>query len=147
MTILRSRPCKILAGLAWLLFALSTRADLAFVLTPAAQSGVGSNEVFFTSALTNTSLTDILLLNNLQVSFNGVAANYLSADTNAFFANVPGILLPGQTYRDVVFGIAIAPSTPPGQYCGTVTVQGGTNIFAATNLSSSASPARWLFSG
>jgi hypothetical protein len=135
---MRLRPCKILSGLTLLLFTLSTRADLAFLLTPAAQSGVGSNEVFFTGALTNSSLTSNLFLNNLQCSFIGAASNYLAADTNAFFANVPGILLPGQTYTDIVCGIAIAPSTPPGQYFGTVTIQGGTNIFAVTNLSSQA---------
>jgi hypothetical protein len=53
-----------------------------------------------------------------------------------FFANVPGILLPGETYSDVVFAIAINPATPPGQYFGIVTLQGGTNIFAATSLAS-----------
>jgi len=32
-----------------------------------------------------------------------------------FFANVPGILLPGETYRDIVLAIAVNPATPPGQ--------------------------------
>ena len=53
-----------------------------------------------------------------------------------FFGNVPGILLPLETYSDVVFGITIGPATPPGQYFGFVTIQGGTNILAATNLAS-----------
>jgi hypothetical protein len=129
------RPFKILCGLALLLCGIPVRAGLAMFLTPSVQSIVGSNEVFFTGTLTNTSLTDNLFLNNLQLSFTNVATNYLSADTNAFFANVPGILLPGENYCDVVFGIPISPSTPPGQYCGTVTIQGGSNICAATNLS------------
>ena len=124
------------AGVALALFTISARADLAFVVTPAVQSGVGSNEVFFTATLTNTSPTDELFLNNLQISFTDGATNYLAADTNVFFANVPGILLPNETYIDIVFGITIAPATPPGQYYGTVTIQGGTNIFAVTNLSS-----------
>jgi hypothetical protein len=130
---MRLKPFVLRSGLA-LLLAASAQADLAFVLTPAAQSDVGSNEVIFTGTLINTSLTDDLFLNDIQFSFIDEAADYLAADTNAFFANVPGILLPGETYRDVVFGITIAPATPPGQYFGIVTIQGGTNIFAATNL-------------
>ncbi|MGD0253832.1 MAG: hypothetical protein ABSC01_14190, partial [Verrucomicrobiota bacterium] len=117
------KPFVLRSGLA-LLLAASAQADLAFVLTPAAQSDVGSNEVIFTGTLINTSLTDDLFLNDIQFSFIDEAADYLAADTNAFFANVPGILLPGETYRDVVFGITIAPATPPGQYFGIVTIQG-----------------------
>ena len=131
---MRLKPFMLLSGLALLLPIAPTQADLAFVLTPAMQSGVGSNEFFFNGTLINTSLTDDLFLNDIQFSFIDEAADYLAADTNAFFANVPGILLPGETYRDVVFGITIAPATPPGQYFGIVTIQGGTNIFAATNL-------------
>ena len=127
------KPFLLLSGLA-LLLAVSARADLALNLTPAAQADVGSNEVVFTGTLINTSLTDVLFLNNVQFDFIDEAADYLAADTNAFFANVPGILLPCETYSDVVFGITIAPATPPGQYFGVVTIQGGTNIFAATNL-------------
>jgi hypothetical protein len=123
-------------ALALALFTMSARADLAFLVTPATQSGVGSNEVFFTGTLTNTSPTDELFLNNIQISFTDGATNYLEADTNAFFANVPGLLLSNETYIDIVFGVTIAPGTPPGQYYGTVTIQGGTNIFAVTSLSS-----------
>ncbi len=113
----------------------ATRANLAFVLTPALQSGVGTNEIFFTGALTNTSLTTNFL-NNIQITFTNAATNYFTADTNVFFSNVPGILLPGETYTDVIFGIAVNPATPPGNYSGTVAIQGGTNIFDATILSS-----------
>jgi hypothetical protein len=119
-----------------LLFSVArAQTNLSFFLTPAMQSGVGTNEVFFTGALTNTSLTTNFL-NNIQITFTNAATNYLTADTNVFFANVPGILLPGETYNDVVLGVAVNPATPPGNYSGTVTIQGGTNIFAATNLSS-----------
>ncbi len=115
------------------LSAISTRANPAFVLTPPAQSGVGTNEIFFTGALTNTSLTTNFL-NSIQFGFTNAATNYLTADTNVFFANVPGLLLPGETYTDVVFGIFISPATPPGNYSGTVTIQGGADIFAVANL-------------
>ena len=133
---MRLKLLTLLSGLTLLLSAAPAPADLAFFLTPAVQSDVGSNEVVFTGTLINTSLTDNLFLNNIQFNFIDEATGYLTADTNVFFANVPGILLPGETYSDVVFGIAINPATPPGQYFGSVTLQGGTNIFAATNLAS-----------
>jgi hypothetical protein len=123
----------LISGLASLL-AAQAQTDLALVLTPAAQSGVGSNEFFFTGLLINTSPANTLLLNNIQFNFIDEANDYLAADTNAFFANVPGILPPGGSYSDVVFGITVASNTPPGQYFGTVTIQGGADIFAATNL-------------
>ena len=133
---MRLKPFMFLSGLALLLSIAPARAGLAFFLTPAVQAGVVSSEVVFTGTLINTSLTDNLYLNNIQFSFIDAAGGYLVADTNAFFANVPGILLPFETYSDVVFAIALNPATPPGQYFGIVTLQGGTNIFAATNLAS-----------
>jgi hypothetical protein len=133
---MRLKPFMLLSGLALLLSSAPARADLAFVLTPAVQSDVGSNEVFFTGMLINTSLTDNLYLNDIRFDFIDEAAGHLAAETNVFFANVPGILLPFETYSDVVFGIEINPATPPGQYFGFVTIQGGTNIFAATDLAS-----------
>ena len=110
------------------------QADLSFSLSPAIQSGTGTNEVFFTGVLTNTSPTDNLFLNQIQFAFTGAATNYLMADTNVFFQNVPGILLPGETYTDVIFGIAINPAASPGEYSGTVTILGGSDIFATGNL-------------
>jgi hypothetical protein len=133
---MRLKPFMFLCGLALLMSGAPMRADLIFVLTPAMQSNVGSNEVTFTGTLINTSLTDKLFLNNIQFDFIDEADDYLVADTNVFFANVPGILLPGETYSDVMFGIIISPATPPGQYFGIVTIQGGTNIFTANNLAS-----------
>jgi hypothetical protein len=130
---MRLKSTTLLSGLAFLLFTALAQADLSFSLTPSAQSGVGTNEIFFTGALTNASLTTNFL-NSIQITFTNAATNFFTADTNVFFANVPGILLPGETYADVVFGIAVNPATPPGAYFGTVTVQGGTDIFAAVNL-------------
>jgi len=127
----------ILALMGSLLLATGTvRADLSFVLTPAVQSGTSSNEIVFTGTLFNTSLTSNLFLNDIQIIFTGAGTNYLAADTNSFFANVPGILLPGETYSDVVFAVGITPGTPAADYFGSVTFLGGSNIFAATNLGS-----------
>lgn len=129
---MRSKPFILLSVLA--LLAASAKADLTFVLTPAVQPDVGSNAVVFTGTLINTSLTDNLFLNNIQFDFIDEADDYLAADKNVFFANVPGILLPGETYSDVAFEITVAPATPPGHYFGIVTIQGGTNIFTSNNL-------------
>src|ERR1035441_751542 len=104
---MRLNLLMLLSGLALLRFAAPARADMAFFLTPAVQSDVGSNEVVFTGTLINTSLTDNLFLNNIQFDFIDEAAGHLTADTNVFFANVPGILLPLETYSDIVFAIEI----------------------------------------
>lgn len=123
------------AGLG-LLLAASARGGLAFGLTPATQSGLGSNAVVFAGAFTNASLIDNVYLNDIRLNFTGAATNCLAADTNIFFANVPGVLLTGETYTDLVFGVVISPSIPPGNYSGTVTLAGGLNIFATNRLAS-----------
>jgi hypothetical protein len=117
-----------------LLLSAAHAQNLSFNLTPAAQSGVGIGEIYFTGALTNNGTTTNFL-NNVQFAFTSVATNYFTADTNVFFENVPGILLPGETYTDVIFGVVINPTTPPGNYSGMVTIQGGTNIFDVTTSS------------
>jgi len=116
----------------------SAQVGVTFVLTPAVQAGVASNEVVFTGILSNTSATANLFLNDIQISFGCAATNYLTGDTNTFYVNVPGILLPGETYSDVVFGVAINAGTPAGTYTGAVTVLCGTNIFDETTLSAQA---------
>ena len=118
------------------LCAVSARADLGFVVMQPAQSGVGSNEVAFAGTLTNSNALCNLFLNDVQFSFDGAASNYLSGDSNSFFGNVPGILLPGENYCGMAFGIAVNAATPPGNYTGAVTLVGGTNIFASSNLAS-----------
>ena len=123
---------KVLAVL--LPFTATLRADVVFTLTPAVQYGARSNAVVFTGTLSNTNPTDDVFLNDIQ--FTGIATNYLTAQSNPFFANVPGILSAGQTYSDIVFAVAINSNTPPGDYFGTVTIQGGADIFAADNLAS-----------
>ena len=108
----------------------AARADLSFVLTPSVRVSARSNEVFFAGILSNTDPTNNLYLNAIQF----IANSNFTPDTNAFYANVPGILSAGQTYSDVVFGVTINPTTPAGDYFGAVTILGGSNIFAASNL-------------
>jgi hypothetical protein len=120
----------LLFGLALTFSVRMARADLSFVLTPAVQVSARSNEVFFSGILKNTDPTNDLYLNAIQFIPNG---NF-TTDSNAFFANVPGILSAGQTYSDIVFGVTINPATPAGDYFGAVTILGGSNIFAVNNL-------------
>jgi hypothetical protein len=120
----------LLFGLTLSLSVGAARADLSFVLTPAVQVSARSNEVFFTGILKNTDPTNDLYLNSIQFIPN---SNF-TTDSNAFFANVPGILSAGQTYSDVVFGVSINPATPAGDYFGAITILGGSNIFAGNNL-------------
>src|SRR6266403_2564816 len=93
------------------------RADLSFVLTPAAETCAQSNEVFFSGVLSNTNPTNDVYLNDIQFTAN----SNLVAVANAFFANVPGILSAGQTYSDVVFAETVNPTVAVGNYSGAVT--------------------------
>jgi len=111
------------------------RSQLSFVLTPAGQIGTATNEMFFTGSLTNTGSTN-LYLNDIRSVLYPPELTALVADTNAFFANVPGILLPGETYTDAVFGINLAAVAVPGVYYGAVTILGGANIFATSSIAS-----------
>ena len=86
-----------------------------------------------TGALTNLGRTN-LYLNDVQCVLFDSASNVLLADSNTFFANVPGILSRGETYTDVVFGVSLGPVAPPGVYNGAITIFGGSNIFATSNL-------------
>src|SRR4051812_41028685 len=125
---------KLVAFTTLLLAAATAQADLLLTLLPASRSGLGTNYIVFTGLLTNRNTSGNFYLNNIAVTLNGDAASYLSPDTNSFFANVPGILQPGESYTDLVFAIALSPTTPQTNYSGTVTVRGGSDVFASTDL-------------
>ena len=116
--------------------AMSARASLTIALAPSPQVAEQGAELIFTGTLTNTSGTDKVFLNDLDAMLTGNSAAHLSLKTNAFFANVPGVLLPGETYTGVLFRIAISRLAPPDSYGGTIAILGGANIFATTNLAS-----------
>jgi hypothetical protein len=120
----------LIAGLMVVVGGAAARAALSFVLTPAAQNGSQGTEVFFTGILSNTDPTNDVYLNDIQF----VASSNLTTVGNAFFANVPGILSASQIYSDIVFAVILKPTTPTGNYVGTVTLVGGTNIFASSSL-------------
>jgi hypothetical protein len=111
----------------------ASQAQLSFDLTPADEIGTAANEFTFNAALTNAGSTN-LYLNDIQFELLLSASNSLIVDTNVFYANVPGTLLPGETCTDVVFGVNLGQVAPPGDYTGAISILGGSNIFAESNL-------------
>jgi hypothetical protein len=109
-------------------------AALEFTLTPSNQIGPVGSEVTFTGMLKNTSATDLLFLNDIQPSFNSASSAALTPYPNVFFSSVPGILLPNESYSGPVFGFAIKSSPIQADYSGSITIRGGTDIFALTDL-------------
>jgi hypothetical protein len=113
------------------------RADLVMSLTPALQYDGPGMEVVFSGTLTNSSTTDKLFLNDIAITVSGPAAANLTPGPGNFFANVPGILLPNESYTSgEVFRATLAAGAPLGDYSGSVGILGGADITATTNLAS-----------
>ena len=127
---------KYLPLLALLFCGTVATAAVTFTLTPVSRSGVGSNTIAFFGTFTNSSTTTNVYLNQVQYTLTGAATNYLTPETNAFFANVPGILLANENYTDIVFAINVASNTPPGIYAGTATALGGGDMVETATLAS-----------
>ena len=123
----------------WVLLASAAvaRADLTLQLTPSAPSAAPGAVLTFQGILTNTSTTDKLFLNDLQATLTGSAAANVTLKSNAFFGNVPGILLPGETYNGPLFQVKLGANAPAADYAGSVTIQGGADIFASATLATS----------
>ena len=116
----------------------AARADLQIALDPNIQFYTLDNPVepIFSGALTSTDLSQDLLLNDIQFSFDGPASAYLTEDKNVFFSNVNGVLGASNngSYVGPIFGVNVDPSTPEGYYYGSVTIQGGADPFALDTL-------------
>ena len=96
---------------------------------PVVNAAVGTS-IVFTGTLTNTDATAQIFLNDAQVS----APGGLALLPNVFFSNVPGILLPGESYTGPIFSVALAANAAPGDYNCALTLKGGADIFAAGTL-------------
>lgn len=117
----------------------AARGDVVLSLTPALQYGGHGAEIVFSGTITNTSVTDKVFLNDVSFALAGAAAANLAPDSNSFFANVPGILLPGESYASgEIFRVKLSAGAPVGDYGGTVGVLGGADISAGSALASSA---------
>jgi hypothetical protein len=117
-----------------LLWSQTAFAGLTVTLNPVAQPVSAGAEALFSGTLTNTSATDKLFLNDITTSFTGDPQNDTALSSNAFFANVPGILLPGETYVGPLVRISLSGTSPAANYTGTLTLQGGADITASTAL-------------
>ncbi len=115
----------------------SARGDLTISLSPSTRYGPGGTEIVFSGTLTNTSPTEKVYLNDVHAALSGAAATYLTFEPNAFFSNVPGILLPGESYSNSeVFRVLLSGMTPAADYPGTFVISGGADIFANSDLTS-----------
>jgi hypothetical protein len=121
-------------GILLVLFPGSLPAGLQFTLTPSVQPAAAGTQITFNGTLTNDSNSDNLLLNDIHFDLSGAASTALTPDPNSFFSNVPGLLLPGETYTGPIFTVTLSGSAGPGDYSGTVTVRGGSTIFVTTDL-------------
>jgi hypothetical protein len=117
--------------LVWLVVGMMKAfAALTISLDAPVQNATPGNAVVFTGTLTNTDGSAKLFLNDLLVQAPGGVAQ----QPNVFFANVPGILLPGESYTGPIFSVAVAANASPGDYVCTLDVKGGADIFAADSL-------------
>lgn len=114
------------------------KADLTMTLSPAERCIVPGKEVAFTGTLTNTSTTDKVFLNDIRATLAGASTSQVVLKSNAFFANVPGILLPGETYDGPLFRVRLNVGAPAANYTATIAIDGGATIFAIGELASSA---------
>lgn len=116
---------------AWLVSGMvNTCAALTIALDAPAVSVTPGNKVTFTGTLTNTDPVAKLFLNDIECP---VPAG-LTLQTNTFFANVPGILLPGESYTGPIFSVSVSGNAAPGEYTCTLTIKGGADILAAASL-------------
>lgn len=125
---------RTLCTLALTLIAGHLQAALEFTLTPSVKSGALGTEITFSGTLRNTSTTDNLFLNDIQFTISGASATALTPDSNSFFANVPGLLLPNEIYTGPIFTILLKSTAAPGDYSGSVAILGGADILATTTL-------------
>jgi hypothetical protein len=130
---MRTRAAFLVAALL-LLGASSGRAALTASLSASVQNSASGQTLLFCGTLVNSSATDELFLNGIQFALSGTAAAAIVSGSNAFYANVPGILLPGESYTGEIFSVTLSGSAPPVDYSGAVTLQGGADIFAASGL-------------
>lgn len=124
--------------LGMLLWSHTALAGLTLSLDPVTQPVSAGAEALFSGTLTNTSTTDRLFLNDVTATFTADPQSDTALSSNAFFANVPGILLPGETYDGPLFRISLSSTSPAANYTGAITLQGGPDITASTALASTA---------
>ena len=124
------RMPRFIFAFVWLLVGMAgVRADVMFLLDPSVVNAAIGRTVIFSGTLTNANATNVFL-NDVQIS---VPAG-LTLLPNSFFENVPGILLPGESYTGPVFSAVLGAGATPGDYVRTIELKGGADIFASSLL-------------
>ena len=119
--------------------AVSAPAALTVSLSQEVQNSARGLEIVFSGTLANTSGTEKLFLNEIVPILSGTSASNLALKTNVFFANVPGVLLAGESYTNgELFRISLSGAASSGDYGGVVSFRGGTDIFTNAELATSA---------
>ena len=120
-----------------LLLVSRTQADgVNVALSASVQNSARGREIVFRGTLTNNGTTKVYL-NDIATALNVGSAAALSLKPGSFFSNVPGVLLPGESYADdEIFRVALSSTASSGDYRGTVAIRGGSNIFANDALAS-----------
>jgi hypothetical protein len=126
----------LLVAASLMLAGFPSHASVTMALAPSIQNSAAGQSLVFYGTLANTSTTDEVFLNTVQLVMSGSDPAAAVTGSNTFYANVPGILEPGESYTGELFSVALIGSAPAIDYGGSVTLQGGTDIFAASNLGS-----------
>jgi len=105
-------------------------------LSVSVQNGSADAALVFSGSVTNTSTTSRVFLNGVQITFSGSHSSFASQNSNTFYSNVPGILLPNETYTGPLFQVLLAANSPSDDYGGTVNFVGGSTITASDSLTS-----------
>lgn len=126
-------PFALLTGLC-ALSPLTARADLLLTLDAPAQSALPGSLPSFTGTLTNTG-PDIVFLNGIGFNYFGAADGILTGDDTPFFdPGFPSSLDAGGVFSGAIFGVGISSAAPPGDFFGSVTIQGGPTANDTTDL-------------
>ncbi|MGI9087446.1 MAG: hypothetical protein ACR2HH_06875 [Chthoniobacterales bacterium] len=122
-------------GFLLLLSVVSAQAGLKTRLAASVQTSAYGRELVVRGSLTNTSTTSKIYLNDVAADFGSAFTNSLALDPNSFFSNVPGILLPNESYStDELFRLVLSASTSAGDLGSTIVFRGGSDIVANNDL-------------
>lgn len=113
-----------------LTLAPSNAASLAFTLDSPVQTAPPGTVLPFSGTLVNLDTSD-LYLNSLVDSF---LFPDLVIDYTVFLTIVPPSLAPGASYSGPLFDVVIGAAALPGDYAGSITIQGGPDIFTFQEL-------------
>lgn len=122
---------RLLAILLVLVVAVPARAGLKAKVSASMEVTSQGRELVFRGTLSNTSSTTKIYLNDIAAASN----ENLVFRSNSFFSNVPGLLLPGESYTDSeLFRLVLIEPAPKGDFEAIITVKGGNTIFANDDL-------------